>query len=169
MREKKGVKKKILTQSVEHVHTDHDTGEVTKTHSQNVSAFEKEPPYVKLYLQDIGQLNGLTPTEQDLVHELVFNMGYNNVVPSYKPIKESIAEKLGVSLSAINKGIQSLYEKGILIRKARGFYIMDPNLFGRGSWQDISKIKMTIEYNQDGTKSISTSVSKQLGIDFEEA
>ena len=161
-------KKKILTQSVEHISTDHETGEVTKVHAQNVSAFEKEPRYVKIYLEDIGRLNGLKPTEQNVVNELVFNMGYNNVVPSYKPVKQGIADKLGISLSAVNSSIQGLYEKGILIRKARGFYIMDPNLFGKGSWKDVSKIKMTIEYNDDGTKSISTHVSKQLGIDFSE-
>jgi hypothetical protein len=42
------------------------------------------------------------------------------------------------------------------------FYIMDPNLFGRGSWNDVKKIRMVIEYNADGTKSINTEISKQL-------
>ena len=41
---------------------------------------------------------------------------------------------------------------------------MDPHLFGRGSWKDVQKIRMVIEYNTDGTKSINTEVSKQLGL-----
>lgn len=126
--------------------------------------FEKEPPYVKLYLEDIGRLNGLSKSEQKLVNALVFNMGFNNVVPSYKPVKEMIAEKIGVSYNTVDKGIKTLFKKGILVRKARGFYIMDPQLFGRGSWNDVKKIRMIVDYNANGTKTINTEVSKDLDL-----
>lgn len=159
-------KKVTHVQVVERVSVDED-GIQTSSINQNVSSFEKEPPYVKIYLEDIGRLNGLDPSEQKLINELVFNMGYNNVVPSYKPVKETIAKNIGVSLSTVNRCIQTLYKKGVLIRKARGFYIMDPNLFGRGSWKDIKKIRMTIDYDVDGTKTINTEVSKQLDLNFE--
>lgn len=163
MRKAEG-KKQIIVQEVTDVVTSEETGEIIATKATRVSAFEKEPPYVKVYLEDIGRLNGLSPTEQKLVNELVFNMGYNNVVPSYKPVKQAIANKLGVSLEGVNKSIQSLYRKGVLIRKARGFYIMDPSIFGRGSWNDVKKIRMTIDYNEDGTKNINTEISQQLGL-----
>ena len=139
-----------------------ETGEITKTVTQEVSMFEKEPPYVKLYLQDIGRLNGLNNSEQKLVNELVFNMGFNNIVPSYKPVKEMIADKLGMKYNTLDKSIKELHRKGILIRKARGLYIMDPNIFGRGSWRDVKRIRMVIDYNEDGTKSINSEVSSQL-------
>lgn len=142
-------------------------GEIIEHKRLEVSSFEKEPSYVKLYLQDIGRLSGLNNSEQNVINELVFNMGFNNVVPAYKPIKEMIAAKLNMPYNTLNQSIKNLHTKGILIRKARGFYIMDPNLFGRGSWKDISKIRMIIDYNADGTKSINTQVSKQLGL-FEE-
>jgi len=141
-----------------------ESGETVKQMATQLTMFEKEPPYVKLYLEDIGRLNGLTNSEQKLVNELVFNMGFNNVVPSYKPVKEMIANKLGMSYNTVDKGIKTLYKKGILIRKARGFYIMDPQLFGRGSWNDVKKIRMIVDYNKDGTKTINTEVSKDLGI-----
>jgi hypothetical protein len=139
-------------------------GEIIVQKRLETSNFESEPPYVKLYLQDIGRLNGLNTSEQKLLNELVFNMGYNNVVPGYKPIKEIIAAKIGIAYNTLNECIKDLCKKGILIRKARGFYIMDPNLFGRGTWTDIKKIRMVIEYNADGTKTINTDVSKQLGL-----
>ena len=112
-------KKIVHVQTAEHITTD-EHGVVNTRIEQNVSAFEKEPPYVKVYMQDIGRLNGLDPSEQKLINELVFNMGYNNVVPSYKPVKEMMAERIGVSLSTVNNCIQSLYKKGVLIRQARG-------------------------------------------------
>ena len=141
-----------------------ETGEITMSKKQEVAMFKKEPPYVKLYLNDIGRLKGLNNSEQHLLNELVFNMGYNNVVPSYKPVKEMIAERLKMKYNTLDKCIKNLYKKGILIRKARGFYIVDPELFGRGSWTDVQKIRMTIDYNPDGTKTINTEVSKQLGL-----
>ena len=55
-------------------------------------------------------------------------MGYNNIVPSYKPVKQLIANKIGMQYNTLDKSIKELYNKGILIRKARGLYIMDPNL-----------------------------------------
>lgn len=154
--------KKLFIRELSEIVT--ETGEITKTVIQEVSVFEKEPPYVKLYLQDIGRLNGLNNSEQKLVNELVYNMGFNNIVPSYKPVKEMIAEKLGMNYNTLDKSIKELHKKGILIRKARGLYVMDPNIFGRGSWRDIKKIRMVITYNEDGTKSINSEISSQLRI-----
>lgn len=160
---KKMKKKNLYVREITEV-TNHTDGEVIQTTRQEMTMFDKEPPYVKFYLQDIGRLNGLNGAEQKLINELVFNMGYNNIVPSYKPVKEMIAEKIGVAYNTLEAAIKELYKKGILIRKARGLYIMDPHLFGRGSWKDVQKIRMVIEYNADGTKSINTEVSKQLGL-----
>ena len=139
-----------------------ESGEIVKNAKTTVAMFESEPPYVKLYLNDICRLNGLNNSEQKILNELVVNMGYNNVVPSYKPVKEMIAERLNMPYNTLDKGIKELYNKGILIRQARGLYIMDPNLFGRGSWNDVKKIRMVVEYHPDGTKTINTEVSKQL-------
>lgn len=140
------------------------SGEILSNVSTEISQFEKEPPYVKLYLQDIGRLNGLNNSEQKVLNELVFNMGYNNIVPSYKPVKQLIANKIGMQYNTLDKSIKELYNKGILIRKARGLYIMDPNLFGRGTWNEVKKIRMVIEYQADGKKIINTTISKQLGL-----
>jgi len=157
------MKKKMFVREVTEI-TNLEDGEVIQSTKQDVAMFEKEPPYVKVYLEDIGRLNGLNGAEQKLVNELVFNMGYNNIVPSYKPVKEMIAAKIGVAYNTLETAIKELYKKGILIRKARGLYIMDPHLFGRGSWKDVQKIRMVIDYNPDGTKTINTEISKQLGL-----
>ncbi len=156
-------KKNIHIREINEI-TDSETGEVLQTKRQEVALFEKEPPYVKIYLQDIGKLNGLNKSEQIVLNELVLNMGYANIVPSYKPVKEMIASKLKMPYNTLDKAIKQLNKKGVLLRKARGLYIMDPNLFGRGAWSDIKKIRMVIDYNADGTKSINTDVSKQLGL-----
>lgn len=156
-------KKKTYVKEVLEIKTLED-GEVVTSKVLETTQFDREPPYVKIYLADIGKLNGLNKSEQTLLNELVFNMGYNNIVPSYKPVKQMIAEKIGMPYNTLDKAIKELHKKGILIRKARGLYLMDPDIFGRGSWKDVQKIRMVVEYGADGRKFVNTEISKQLGI-----
>jgi hypothetical protein len=158
-------KKNIKHQTVETVESTPD-GEWSKTTTVQSTAFEAEPAYVKLYLADIGKLKGLNQSEGDLMKELVRNMGYNNMIPLYKPIKELIAKKIPMNYNTLEAAIKKLKEKGVLIPKARGIYIMDPNIFGRGKWKDIKKIRMTVDYHEDGTKSINAETSTQLGLNI---
>jgi hypothetical protein len=155
-------KKKIHLQEVNVITTDFDNGEVLKETKTQVSMFESEPPYVKLYISDIVKLNGLPSYANDVLLHLVKNMGYNNIVPMYKPIKLMICNELGMKLNTMNKAIQELYEKNILIRAHRGLYMLDPLIFGRGSWKEIKDIRMTIDYNSDGKRVITSSINTEI-------
>lgn len=160
MTNEKLTKKKKITFAEHQVVTDRN-GEVLQEVKNFTYEVEAEPPYVKLYIQDIGNLHGLPGFVQDIFHELLKNMGYNNIIPMYKPVKLIICEKLNISINTLNKAVDSLYQKGILIRKARGMYMMDPSIAGRGSWKDIKKIIMTIEYDNNGNRKINSEISKE--------
>jgi hypothetical protein len=155
-------KKSVQIREISKVET--STGEEIKNTKTEVTGWEQEPPYVKMYLHDIGRLKDLNNSEQKLMNEIVLNMGYRNIVPGYKAVKEMMCEKLNMKYETLDKGIKNLYKKGILIRKARGLYVVDPNLFGRGSWSDVKNLRMVIHYHEDGTKSINTEISKQLNL-----
>lgn len=156
--------KKTFVKEVSKVET--VNGEILKDSRLEETQFESEPPYVKLYLQDIARLRDLTNSQQKILNELIYDMGYNNIVPNYKPVKEMIAKKLGMAYNTLDQGIKMLHKKGILIRKARGLYLVDPNLFGRGSWKDIKRIRLTIDYNEDGTKVLKSNIeTKEIGYD----
>jgi hypothetical protein len=161
--------KKTFLQEVNITVANHETGEILTEKRTEVGIFEKEPPFVKMYIEDIGKLNNLPQFVNNILYELLSNMGYNNVVPMYMPIKLMICEKIGISINSLNKAIDELYKKGILIRKARGFYMMDPYIFGRGSWNDVKDIRMTITYDSETNKRVVRSDinQKQLNI-FEE-
>ncbi len=155
-------KKKLHIQEVVTNIINHETGEEQIEKRTNVGMFEKEPPYVKTYISDIQRLMGFPNYVNDILLELLSNMGYNNIIPMYAPIKNMICSKLNISINTLNKAVDELYKKGILIRAARGMYIVDPNIFGRGSWQDIKNIRMTIEYDAEGNRSISSEFKKKL-------
>lgn len=47
--------------------------------------------------------------------------------------------ELGMNINTFNKAIDDLYKAGMLIRLSRACYMVDPELYGSGSWQDVKK------------------------------
>ena len=154
--------KKFKIQEVRTV-LNRENGDIIQESTTKKAIFEAEPPYVKMYLEDISRLKQLPQSTNSILTELLSAMNYNNVVPMYKPIKDMICYKLGLSLHTLNKSIDELYRKGILIRKARGLYLLDPHLFGRGTWNDIKQIRLTVDYS-NGERQLRSSITKQIDL-----
>lgn len=91
-------------------------------------------------------------------------MNYNNTFINHKFLKEMMVKELKISINTLNMGISNLKKKGILIpvRGAKGLYIVDPELFARGKWEDIKNLRLVIEYNKDGSKSLKSNAREQL-------
>lgn len=143
---------------------DHETGEIKTVEQNQKSYVEREPDYVKLYLQDITRLKDLPPSASSLMTLIIKSMGYNNLFFAFKPLKEMFCEELKMPLNTLNKQIERLKSAGILlaIPNKRGCYLVDPNLFARGSWNDIKQIRLVIDYNVDGTRTLSSNAPHQL-------
>ena len=154
--------KKKITSSKETVTIDHETGEVLTTTQEKNSIVESEPPFVKVYVNDISRLNDLSPATNKVLNLLVRSMGYKGIVAAYMPVKKMIAKDLDISINTINKAISEMHKKGILIRKDKGLYIADPSLFGRGKWEDIRKIRLIVSYDENGRKVISEKYDEDL-------
>ena len=153
--DKKSIRFKEVKETI-----DITTGEINSIERRSVFQIEKEPDYVKLYLKDIVRLKGLPPSTTMVLNALLQSMGYNNIIPAYAPIKKIICKDLGISIDTLNKAIDNLYKKAILIRLDRGIYMADPELFGRGTWGEIKEIRMMITYGADGKKQIKSEIDK---------
>lgn len=156
-KEKKRVHYMEVTEQV-----DKETGEVTNIKKRASFQVPREPDYVKLYVRDLIRLKDLPPSSGKVLMALLRSMGYNNIIPVYAPIKKMMCQDLGIKMNTLNKAIDNLYKKDILIRLDRGIYIADPELFGRGAWENVRDIRMMITYNKDGKKEIETSFKNQL-------
>lgn len=143
------MKKKKVTQTQITETIDKETGEVLTTSTTKSFHFDKEPEYIKMYVSDVARIKDIPSGMSPVLFELISQMGYNNVIPAYKPIKMITCRKLGVSIYYLNKCIQTFYEKGLFIRAARGVYVADPELFARGKWEDIKQLRLVIEYGID--------------------
>jgi len=136
------------------------TGELLGQESSvTTKTIEKEPEYIKLYVADLVRLSDIPKGMTSILLALLGGMSYGNIIPAFKPVKLIICEKLGISIDYLNKAIQVFYKKGIFVRAARGMYMADPELFGKGKWQDIKKLRLQIEYQADGTKKMTSSLS----------
>lgn len=141
---------------------DLDSGEVRQTVSTKTFGIEKEPPYIKMYIDDIARLKELPPGMNKILIELIKSMGYNNVIPAYKPIKMMICNNLNIRMDYLNKAISTFHKKGLLIRLHRGIYMADPELFARGKWEDIKNLRLVIEYSAKGTKEIKGNLPEEV-------
>lgn len=154
-------KKKVSQSTVKEI-VDSETGEVIEVISTNTFGVDKEPPYIKMYIDDIARLKELPPGMNKILMELIKGMGYNNVIPAYKPIKMMICRNLGIKIDYLNKAISTFYKKGLLIRLDRGIYLADPELFARGKWEDIKNLRLVINYTADGKKEIKGNLSEAV-------
>lgn len=65
--------------------------------------------------------------------------------------KKAICKELGwEKTSSLDNALQRLLKGKIIYRVDRGVFRMNPYLFGKGEWQDISRIRMEITYDSDG-------------------
>lgn len=144
--------------------TDKDTGEIlSQERSTKLKQVEREPNYIKLYTDDIGRLFNLPGSSSEVLAAIASHMAYKtNIIVLYGPIKKVIMAELGMNINTFNKAIDDLYKAGMLIRLSRACYMVDPELYGSGSWQDVKKVRLSIEYNADGTKSVTTELTKNI-------
>jgi len=145
---------------------DKETGEIVEISNTKTFQFEKEPEYIKMYISDVARLKEIPAKMSPILLELVSQMGYNNLIPAYKPIKLMTCRKLGISIDYLNKAIQEFYNKGLFIRVARGVYVADPDLFARGKWEDIKQLRLVIEYENksdgSGVKKLKSNLSEEV-------
>lgn len=143
---------------------DADTGEVRNIvrHERHVTrSVEGEPHFIKVYLNDIARLNGIQAKAIQVLFELLSMMDYRNQISLSAGKKKEMCEKLDIwsrrsngatelGVNILDQQIHRLVKGGFLSRKDKGVYVANPDLFGRGRWGDIRKIRLSIEYTEDG-------------------
>lgn len=71
-----------------------------------------------------------------------------NMITNDKAFKEKIRQEGGdMSNSTIDKAIHTLYHEGMLLRRCKGSYFLNPNLFFRGTLSNRAKLKCNISFN----------------------
>jgi predicted transcriptional regulator of viral defense system len=62
-------------------------------------------------------------------------------------VKEQIGKKLSIGINMIDKSLSALCKSQLLKRVGTGTYQVNPHVFGKGEWRDISAIRATFDFN----------------------
>lgn len=143
------------------------TGEVTQLESSVYESIKlpKEPPYIKMYINDLGHQQGLTKAETEVLHSIAGTVDYDGIIQVTTYTKNKIIKNLGLKPSTFANALNTLINKMIIQRAPdapRQVFILNPYLFGKGDWKDIIEqrkafvVQITKAYGLNLGKDVST-------------
>lgn len=113
----------------------------------------EEPDFIKLYLDHVLVQANTKIDLSPLLMEILKMANYADdrrggmYVILNKYAKQLISKATEFSMQMIDRNVSQLVSSKILIRIARGTYMINPYYFGKGHWTDIKKIRATIDFN----------------------
>lgn len=135
----------------------------TERHYQDI-IYGEEPGFIKLYLQDILYLQGLSSQYYKVLMSLLRETRYASdedglCIALMSFTKKRILKELGwKKMQSLDNALHKLKEYQIIFPIDRGLFRLNPYLFGKGRWQDISKIRTIIGYDPIEGKTIKTEI-----------
>lgn len=145
--------KKRIYQSAEVTNriVDRQTGEITAEHTETIQVgyVDAEPQYIKVYLDCLLKFKGLGSSLNPILLALCRHMNFadkDQIVFVNKYVKELICEECGVKIKRVEQAIKQFTETGLLKRKARGVYLVNPYIISRGKWEDVKKLRATFDF-----------------------
>ena len=141
-----------------------ENGEIISTRANKTLSWGDEPSYIKLYLQDIMYLSDMPKKYVAVTEALLKRIAYagdeDGMCVSLLPrTKRAICNELGwKTIAALDNALQKLLMGKILYRVDRGMYRFNPYLFGKGEWQDISRLRLDINYDEIKGRTFKTNI-----------
>jgi predicted transcriptional regulator len=132
--------KKLIT-SKEIIITNNETGEILLTEETKTFKLPAEPPFVKLYLDDLIKIKSLPKGNSAILYELIKLLNYEGQIILNGSIKKIIAKRLNTKRQTIDNALNQLLKKNIISRSAIGIYLLNPHLFAKRDWTNIRKLR----------------------------
>lgn len=137
-----------------------DEDGVVKQQSRVIRQVRKsEPPYIKTYLEDICYLNNISHYCHNVLRAMmsIASVTYadtgeeqeQGMIINLTPyMRQLVMQKLGLkSTQSVSNAITQLVQGEVLFRLGSGSYRLNPYLFGMGDWNDIAKLRLTVDYD----------------------
>lgn len=147
--------------------TDATTGQIlSETTTQRFTSSGGEPPFIKLYLDDLILLNDLPSSTSSILWEIVSGLRYDNQIILNSSLKKRICSKLDIKMQTLNNALTKFVKKQILYRLEPGIFLPNPYLFAKGGWPENKQLRMIIDYKPNGEKHIHTEVADEVAADI---
>lgn len=135
----------------------HETGEVLKEeHTQQIKK-GVEPSFVKLYLDHLLLFSELPKNLSPILLEFLKRTTYadksdpdgGQIIYINASLKRDVAAITKKSYGRVEHAITDFIKANILNRLDMGKYQVNPRMFGKGEWKDISSIRATYDYKNN--------------------
>jgi len=130
------------------------SGEIIETEKEQIINYGKTQDFVMSFTKDLGYMKNLSKAEILVLFGFLQIVNIDNEIILNKAIKERICNEFDIKLSSINVLISNLKTKKLIQSKfnyegkvERGVYLLNTFLFGKGSWSNIKKQRMLIEWD----------------------
>lgn len=147
-------KYKDVLYRVEKQIVDNTSGEVQEETTVRRIRVQREPEFVKMYLNDLMYISnmpikgGTTAGRLAVLFELVKLMKYGtNQVAVSTGERRKIAAALELHDLTVQRYISDFQKAKIMIKEDVGLYTMNPHFFAKGEWKEIGQMKMNIKFD----------------------
>lgn len=151
---------------------DGQTGEILQVeHSEGTrTIYKQEPPYIKLYIQDVLYMQDMPKGLTNVMYALLKNaMFADKGLRIYLPtgLKKELIAEVGTTKAAFDNALSKLCKGQIIKREDVGVYSLNPYFFGRGEWKDIDKIRATWNYDAIKGRTFQAVITRKDGATME--
>lgn len=135
---------------------DHLTGEITKENIVQSLVFGSEPPYIKMYLDDLSDILNIPNAQRTVLDLMLPKLDYDGYITLSTRYRREMSDKLGINDQSLRNSISKLVKAGVIQNSGRGEYRVNPYLFARGEWKNIVEQRqdftLKITYSEGGRK-----------------
>lgn len=137
-----------------------ETGEVTEEKTITESKLPPEPPYVKMYVDDLGSLLGLERGEKRVLLALACSLDFEGFASVTSAKRKRLADRCELTVKSFNNSVSALAKKGLIKVVGAGEYELNPKLFARGDWKQIynrrQAFRLELTYSAEQGRTIET-------------
>ena len=131
-----------------------ETGEVNKETETNVIRLPQEPPFVKMYINDLCSIKGVSNADQDLLRHLLARLDYEGYITLNTRIRDRLCELLDIKPKTLRNRLTVLVKSELIAPVCRNEYRVNPDYFAKGDWKSICEqkqsYKMLVTYTNKG-------------------
>jgi hypothetical protein len=130
------------------------TGETNQETSTKVVKIPAEPPYVKLYIDDLCAIVDVPESLKTVLLQMLKKLDYDGYITLSTRFRKELCEKLNIKDQTLRNRLAELVKKNLLIKDGTNEYIANPYYFARGDWKNIveqrAEFTMKITYSSNG-------------------
>ena len=159
-----GAKKSYTVYTEKQMEISGTTGEILKENEIYVTKAKNRDDFIKFFVDNLSFIGSdLLNAERQVLFILLTKIDYKNIIYINSDLRRDVEALLKVSKSTVSVAINGLKKKGVILslsdslKKELGTFsdnafIINPNIAGRGSFNELQKLRQDISIEYDFEK-----------------